>query len=207
MLKILGRATSANVQKVVWLCDEIGLPFEREDRGGAFGGTDTPEYLALNPNSRVPTIIDGDFVLWESNACITYLASKHAEGSWYPTDLKARGEAHRWMDFSLGTMAPAHVPVFQGMVRTPPEKQDPQAIAAGRDDFSAKLAIVNRYLEGRDYVTGDTITIGDISLATFVFRWFNLDIEREEYPNLEGWYGRISGRPAYIRNIIEIGLQ
>lgn len=207
MLKILGRATSANVQKVVWLCDEIGLAFEREDLGGPFGGTDTPEYLALNPNRRVPTIIDDGFVLWESNACVQYLASRHAAGSWYPDDLQVRADAVRWMDFALGTLAGAHVPVFHGLIRTPPDKRDASAIAAGRDDFSRQLAVLDRYLRDRDYVAGDTITIGDIPAAPFVFRWFNLDIEREDYPGLRAWYDRLAARPAFRKNVIDIGLQ
>ena len=207
MLKVLGRATSANVQKVVWLCDEIGLPYEREDLGGPFGGTDTAEYLALNPNKRVPTIIDEGFVLWESNACVQYLASKHAAGSWYPDDLQRRADAVRWMDFACSTLSPAHVPVFQGLIRTPKDKQNPEAIAAGRDNFSRQLAILDRYLRERDYVAGDAITMGDIPPAPFVHRWFNLDIEREDYPGLQAWYDRIASRPAFKKNVIDIGLQ
>lgn len=207
MLKILGRATSANVQKVLWLCEEIALPYQREDIGGEFGGTDSPEYVALNPNRRVPTIIDDGYVLWESNACVQYLASVHAAGTWWPSDAKMRGAAQRWMDFALGSLAPAHVPVFHGLVRTAPDQRNPDAIAAGRDSFSAQLAIMDHYLGESEYLAGPGITMGDISPATFVFRWFNLPIEREDYANLKRWYDAIAARPAYKKVVLDIGLQ
>ncbi len=207
MLKVLGRATSANVQKVLWLCEEVGLAYEREDFGGPFGGTDTPEYLALNPNRLVPTIIDDGFVLWESNACVQYLASIHAVGTWWPSDARIRGNAQRWMDFTLGKLSVAHVPVFHGLIRTPPDQQDATAIAAGRDNFSTQLAIIDRYLADSEYLAGPDITMGDISPATFVFRWFNMPIEREDYPNLKRWYDAICARPAYKKVVLDIGLR
>ena len=206
MLKILGRPTSANVQKVVWLCDEVGLAFDREDVGGPFGGNDRPEYLALNPNGRVPTIVDDGFVLWESNACVQYLASRHAAGSWYPDDLRVRADAVRWMDWTLGTLASAHVPVFQGLIRTPPEKRNPEAIKAGRDNFSRQLAILDRHLGDNACLAGETITMGDMPPSILVFRWFNLDIEREDYPNLKRWYDAIAARPSFKKHVIDIGL-
>ena len=207
MLKILGRTNSANVQKVVWLCDEVGLSYQRDDVGGPFGGTDTPEYLALNPNKRIPTIVDDGFVLWESNACVQYLASLHGGPSWYPADNRARADAVRWMDWTLSTMSPAHVPVFHGLVRTPPEQRDPAAIRAGRETWSQALAILDRYLGERPYVAGDAITMGDIPPAVFCFRWFNLDIKREDYANLRRWYEGIAARPAFRRHVIDIGLK
>ena len=91
MLKIYGRASSANVQKVTWLCTEIGLPYERQDVGGEYGGNDQDWYLKLNPNGRVPTIDDGGYVLWESNAIIRYLAEKHAPDWAGGSDLQRRG--------------------------------------------------------------------------------------------------------------------
>ena len=106
MLKIYGRKTSSNVQKVLWCCDEIGLAFEREDIGGEFGGNKTPEYLALNPNGLVPTIDDGGFILWESNSCVRYLAAKYGKGKLWPVDLQVAASASRWMDWQLSTVNP-----------------------------------------------------------------------------------------------------
>ena len=206
MLRILGRATSSNVQKVVWLCEEVGIPYEREDIGGPFGGNDQPDYLALNPNGRVPTLIDGDFVIWESNACVQYLASGHAFGTWYPEDLQTRARAMQWMDWSLGTLAPTHVPAFQGLIRTPPGQRDPAAIARGRDNWSKLMAMLDAHLADRAYIAGGSVTMGDMPPAVIAFRWFNLDFEREDYPNAKRWYDTIAARPAFAEHVIDIGL-
>ena len=206
MLKILGRATSSNVQKVVWLCAEIGLPVERTDIGGPYGGNDQADYLALNPNGLVPTLIDDGFVIWESNSCLRYLASGHAAGTWYPGDLKARARANQWMDWSLGTLAPAHVPVFQGLIRTPPERRDMERIANARVNWGARMAMLDAHLADNDYIAGDGITMGDMPPAILSFRWFNLDIEREDYPHLRRWYDLVSARPAFIEHVVDIGL-
>lgn len=206
MLKIIGRKTSSNVQKVLWACAELDLPFEREDLGGPFGGNDTPEYLAMNPNGRVPTVIDDGFVIWESNACVQYLASKHAAGSWYPDDPQARGRAVQWMDWSLGTLGPSHVPAYHGLIRTAPEKRDPAKIAAGRDAWSKNMAMLDGHLANNAYIAGDTITMGDIAPTTVVFRWFNLDFEREDYPHAKRWYDELAKRPAFKKNVIDIGM-
>ncbi len=147
MLKIIGRDTSSNVQKVLWVCGELELPFERQDLGGPFGGNDNPEYRALNPNGRVPTIIDDGFVLWESNSCTRYLAAKHAAGTLYPDDLQARGNAERWMDWQIAMVSPTLVPVFWGMIRTAPEDRDLEAIEASRQKLSANIAIMATILQ------------------------------------------------------------
>ena len=206
MLKIMGRATSSNVQKVVWLSAEIGLAVERTDIGGPYGGNDRPEYLALNPNGLVPTVIDDGFVLWESNSCLRYLASSHAVGTWYPTDLKARARANQWMDWSLGILSPAHVPVFHGLIRTPAEERDPEKIARGRDTWSSKMAMLDNHLSDNAYIAGDAITMGDIPPAILSYRWFNLDIKRENHPNLRRWYEAIAERSAFVEHVIDTGL-
>ena len=197
MLKIIGRNTSSNVQKVLWACGEMDLPFEREDLGGPFGGNDTPEYRALNPNGRVPTIVDGDFVLWESNSCIRYLAAKHASGTLYPDDLQVRANGERWMDWQLTVMSPALVPVFWGLVRTPPDERDNDAIEEARKKLSGVMAILDTHLGGSTYIAGDSFGVGDIPLGITAYRWFNLEMARENYPNLQRWYDLLSARPAY----------
>ena len=113
MLRILGRNNSSNVQKVLWCCDELGIPFTREDYGGAFGKTTEAPYLELNPNSRVPTIIEDDtFVLWESNVIVRYLADKYGKGGLMPRDPRARADADRWMDWQQTTVLTFMTPLF-----------------------------------------------------------------------------------------------
>lgn len=203
MLKIIGRKTSSNVQKVLWTCGELGLPFERENLGGPFGGNDTPEYRALNPNGRVPTIIDDGFVLWESNSCSRYLAAKHAYGTLYPEDLQTRANGERWMDWQLTIVSPAMVPVFWGLVRTKPEDRDNDAIEQARQKLSGVMGILDAHLAGSKYIAGDDFTVGDIPLGIAAFRWFNMEMKREDHPNLKRWYDLLTERPPYQEHIMQ----
>ncbi len=130
MIKIWGRNTSVNVQKVMWAVGELGLPHERIDVGGSFGKNNEPAYLAMNPNGLVPTLEEDGFVLWESNAIVRYLAAKYGAGTLEPSDMRARARASSWMDWQLTVAAPAVTPVFWGLVRTPPEKRDHAPIEA-----------------------------------------------------------------------------
>ena len=123
MLRIWGRLSSVNVQKVVWCADELGLAYERIDAGGAFGLTRTPEYLAMNPNSLVPVLDDDGFVLYESNAIVRYLAARHSRGTLWPEDLAKRADADRWMDWQTNTYQPAMRDIFWQLVRTPADKR------------------------------------------------------------------------------------
>jgi len=207
MLNILGRATSSNVQKVVWLCEELGIPYARTDIGGPFGGNDQPEYLALNPNGIVPTIDDDGFVLWESNSIVRYLAEKHGKGTdFWPEDLQARASASRWMDWALSILAPRHVPVFQSLIRTAEADRDYDRIAASRDLWAKANGALESWLGDREFLSGDTFGIGDIPVSPFTYRWFTLDIEREDFPNLKRWHDTICARPAFKKHIIDIGL-
>jgi glutathione S-transferase len=205
VLKILGRKNSSNVQKVLWCCDELGLAYEREDVGGPFGKTREPAYLALNPNALIPTIIDDDFVLWESNTIIRYLAAKHGTGTLYPTDPRIRAKAERWMDWQLSVVVPAINPIFFGLIRTPPEKRDQAAITAARDKLAGAMTMLDAELGRTDFVAGDAFTVGDIPVGIMTYRWYTLEIEREELPNLKRWYDRLTERPGFKKNVM-IGL-
>ena len=202
MLEIWGRNNSVNVQKVIWICIEMGVPFERHDVGGPFGGNREPEYLALNPNGLIPAISDDGFVLWESNAIVRYLAAKHGAGSLWPEDPAARAEADKWMDWQLGTLWNNLRPVFIGLIRTPPEERDHDAIEAARLRTAEAFSILDEHLSEREYVAGSSLTMADIPLGTTVYRWMALDIERPPLPNLEAWYGRLQERPAYTENVM-----
>ena len=133
MLKIWGRTSSINVQKVMWTVAELGLPHERIDVGGPFGGLDRPDYAALNPNRLIPVLQDGATVVWESNAIVRYLAARYGAGSLWPEHPGRRSEADRWMDWQLTTLQPSIGPIFLGLIRTPPEQRDTAAIAASAD--------------------------------------------------------------------------
>lgn len=190
MLKILGRSNSANVQKVLWACDEMGVAFEREDYGGAFGKTKDAAYTSLNPNSVVPTIIDDGFVLWESNACVRYLANKHDKGGLAPSDPQDYADADRWMDWQQTTVLPFMTPIFWGLVRTPEAERDLGAIEAARQKGVEVYGILNERLDGRDFIMGDRLTMADIPVAIQCYRWLTLVEDRPSMPALEAWFER-----------------
>ncbi|HEY1722639.1 MAG TPA: glutathione S-transferase [Magnetospirillaceae bacterium] len=206
MLKIWGRANSSNVQKVLWGAEELGLPFERIDIGGPFGGTKEPQYLALNPNSLVPTIEDDGLVLWESNSILRYLAGQYGNAkaetvTLLPTIPAKRAEAERWMDWQLTTLTPSMTTLFGGLVRTPPEKRDLTAIEAARKSAANAFDILDRHLAARDFVAGMHFTVGDIPIGIAAWRWFNLPIERPSQPHLRAWFERLLERPGYKKYV------
>ena len=207
MLKIWGRNTSSNVQKVIWGLAEMKLPFERIDVGGAFGKTKDPFYLAMNPNSLVPTLEEEDgFTLWESNSILRYLAAKHSNRTLEPADLKTRALAHKWMDWQLSVMAPAITPVFWGLIRTPPEKRDANAIAAGKEKTIAAAKIMDAQLGTTQYLAGNDFSYGDIPVGIMMYRYMQLIPERPALANIDRWYAAISSRPAFREQIAVVPL-
>ncbi len=198
MIKIWGRNTSSNVQKVMWAIGEMALPHQRIDVGGAFGKNKEPPYLAMNPNGLVPTLEEEDgFTLWESNSIVRYLAAKHASRTLEPADLKTRALAHKWMDWQLSVMGPAITPVFWGLIRTPPEKRDANAIAAGKARTIEAAQILDRQLGKTSYLAGDAFSYGDIPVGIMIYRYVQLIPERPPTPHLDRWYAAISSRPAF----------
>ena len=197
MLKLWGRVNSINVMKVLWALEELKVPYERVDAGMNFGIVNTPEYKAMNPNSRVPTIQDGALTLFESNAIVRYLAAKHGAGTLWPTDPAARADSDRWMDWASTTLQPVVTPVFWGLIRTPAEKRDARAIEAGVAGSAQAMEVLEWGLRGKPYVGGTTLTIGDIIVGAWVHRWYALPIERPTLPNVRAYYERLLERPAY----------
>ncbi len=200
MLIIWGRHTSSNVQKLLWGCTEMGVPYDRRDMAGKFGFTD--EYLAMNPNRVVPTIDDDGFILWESNACLRYLAAQHDPGGLWPEDLQVRGNADRWMDWATTTLWAVLRPAFHQLIRTPPEQQNADAVAEAAGLTNEYSEILDNWLAGRDFVCGDQFTMGDIPLGIAVYRWYALDIPREDRPNVRAWYERLCERPGYQEHVM-----
>lgn len=203
MLKVWGRASSNNVQKVTWCCGELGLLYERVDVGGTFGGTDTPEYRAMNPNGLVPTISEDGFTLWESNATVRYLSASHGAGTLCPESLRERALADKWMDWQMGTFWAAFRAGFLGVARTRPEERNPDAIRSSLQHTAEALTILDDHLSNTTYVAGESLTMGDVALGPTVYRWLNIEIDRPPMPNLEAWHQRLTERPAYRENVVE----
>jgi glutathione S-transferase len=195
-LRIWGRLSSVNVQKVVWCADELALDYERIDAGGRFGVNDTPEYLAMNPSGLVPVIDDDGYVLAESNAIVRYLAARHRATALWPEDLRRRGEVDRWMEWQSNEYTPAMRDAFWQLVRVPAEKRDAAALEASRAKSERLSGILDGLLASRRYVAGDTFTAADIVLGCAAHRWLNLPLARAPRANLTRWYGELRSRPT-----------
>lgn len=196
MLKIWGRLSSINVQKVVWAAGEVRQAFERIDVGGPFGGLDTPAFRALNPNGQIPVLEDGDFRLWESNSIVRYLAARYDAAGLWEADPARRADAERWMDWMLSELQPATAPVLWGVVRKVPGHTDPAKIAEGIGRTEALMAILDAQLAQRPFLAGDRFGVADITVGCGTHRWLNMPVEKVERPALRRWYETIFARPA-----------
>lgn len=202
MLKIWGRASSMNVQKVLWAADELGLSYERVDAGGKFGGLDTPAYHRLNPNARIPTIEDDGAVIWESNAIVRYLAARYGEGQLWDKDPGKRGAADQWMDWMQTTLAPDFYGLFWAAVRTAPQRQEPQVIREFTRRVAQHYGLVEEVLTRQPFLAGDSLTVADIPVGATLHRYYEMAIERPALPHLRACYERLGQRPAYRKHVM-----
>lgn len=213
MLRIWGRLSSINVQKVVWCARELHLDHERVDIGVTKGDLDTEAYVRLNPNRQIPVIEDfrgtdvgGEpFVLWESNAIVRYLCARYGEGTLWPEDVKARASADRWMDWQTTAFSPAMVTAFLNLVRKPAAQRDAAAIEASCERTEPLAALLDQALAGREFIGGDRFTMADISLACAAHRWMGLPRQHQPRPELERWLSAMRARPA-ADGILELPL-
>jgi glutathione S-transferase len=200
VITVLGRRNSANVQKVMWTLGELAMPYQRLDIGGSFGyPADYP-----NPVKVVPTIRDGDLVVWESNACVRYLARTYGKGTLWPDDPKQQATSDMWMEWQRSDISNAFFPLFQMLVRGLPST--PEKIQRSTEDCGRHFARLDRQLEGRDFISGPTLGTADIVIGAMMFRYMTLPIERPSLPALSAWYERLTSRPAYRKHVmIEYG--
>jgi glutathione S-transferase len=203
---VWGRNTSSNVMKVLWGLGELGLPFERIDVGGAFGKTDTPAYRAMNPTGLVPTLQEGDFSLWESNAILRYLGQVHASGSaLWPAQPQLRANIDRWMDAQQTVLGRPMTAVFWGLVRTPADKRDLKAVEAAIGEAAGAWGMIDAKLAGHEFIAGADFTLCDIPWGVHAHRWFGMDyhgLTRPEMPALRAWYERLRERPAFQQYVV-----
>ena len=203
MLKLWGRNNSVNVQKAIWCLEELKLPYERIDAGMQYGVVNEPPFRAMNPNGLVPVIEDGGAVIWESNAIVRYLAAKYGRGTLWAEDPAERAQSDKWMDWCATVYWPPMREVFWGLIRTPPEKRNPELIETSRKKAAEVLKILDAALSGKDYIAGKQLTIGDIPLGTISWRWFGIaDLERVPLPNVEAWFERLSQREAFKKSVL-----
>jgi glutathione S-transferase len=202
MLKLWGRRSSINVQKVLWILDEIGLAFEHFEVGGRFRGLDSAEFRARNPHGRIPVIDDDGAVVWESNAIVRYLAARYSPAELWPGDQAARAVADEWMDWCATGLQPAFIGFFWNWYRTPAPQQEParnEALLAGAHQ---SFGVLDQALADRAFLASDHLTMGDIPVGTMLYRYFTLEISRPSLPRLEAWYASLCARDAYQRGVM-----
>src|SRR5689334_12219247 len=191
-MKLLGRKTSGNVQKVLFLLEELKLPYEREDYGRQFNNTQTPEYLRLNPNAKVPTLVDHKLVIWESNTILPYLAAK-AKSPLYPTDAAKRTQVERWMDWQLASLNNPYLAMFREAKLEPAKRSG--EFENQRKDLAAQLTILDKSMNR--FVAGEEFSIADICLAPIVYRCLRFGVDLPELANVKRWDAAISARDAF----------
>ncbi|HWT09939.1 MAG TPA: glutathione S-transferase family protein [Roseomonas sp.] len=202
MRKLWGRASSSNVMKVLWTLDELGLPYDRIDAGGAFGRTRDAEYRAMNPMGLVPTLQEDDgWSAWESNTICRYLCNTTPGNALYPAEPRARAAVETWMDWQLGHVTAPMVTIFFTHVRIPEPDRDWAAEKKAREDAGRLWKIVDSALAGRRFLCGDQVTLADIALGCWVHRWFALPIERPDLPNLATYYAAMKTRLGFVQHV------
>ena len=202
MIKILGRPNSINVQKVMWAAAEIGVSVDRQDIGGPFGGNTTDDYLAKNPNGRIPTLVDGDFILWESQAIVRYLFEVSGTTPWYPASTKDRGLCNQWMDWYIANLHPSMTAIFYELIRTHEAERNNATVATALVEATKEWSILDKHLKNKAYVLGDELTMGDVPLGCAAYRWHTLDIKRPNLPNLKRWWESLAERDAYKKHVM-----
>jgi len=203
MMKVWGRSSSFNAQKVLWLLDELGLPYEQIPAGGRFGHLNEPAFRAMNPHGRVPVLEDDGFAIWESHAILRYLAAKYGADRFWSDDPGTRSLADRWMDWSQTTLQPDFLTgVFWAYYRTPDAQRDWPAINRSVARCADHFRLIDSVLTARPFLLGEALTLADIPIATSLYRYFELDIERPAMPSVRTWYDRLQQRPAYRNRVM-----
>lgn len=204
MLTVWGRKTSSNVQALMWCVGELGLAYQRHDAGHRYGGTDTPAFLAMNPNGTVPVVRDdGDEPLWETAAILRYLAGRYGTAPFWPADGMARAQIDKWAEWSKINVALNFTgPVFWRVIRTAPAKQDPLAISQAVADLDRFLDIAEARLSSTHFLAGDDFTLADIQFGHVLFRYYDIPIDRQSRPALRRYYDGLTARPAFREHVM-----
>jgi len=203
LLKVYGRRSAFNVQKVAWFTGELGIAHEHIELGGSFGGLDEPDYLKLNPHGRVPLIDDHGTIVWESHSILRYLAATYGKETFWSDDPAARARWDPWMDWSLSALQPAFLTgVFWGYYRTPEADRDMATVNAKIAACSKFMTVLDGAIESGPFLLGDKLSLADVVIGVNFFRYFSIDIERPSVPNVERWYEALRERPAYREHVM-----
>lgn len=203
MIEIWGRASSSNVQALIWATEELGLKYVRHDAGFIYGVNDTPDFLAMNPNGTVPVLKDGDNApIWETGAILRYLSERYGDDEFWPKDTAGRSQVDQWAEWAkINITLKFTAPIFWRVVRTAPSKRDPEAIADAVTSLSHFLAIAEQQLNKTNWLASSDFTLADIQFGHVLYRYFDIDIERPKLPNLEAYYDRLNERSAFKEHV------
>lgn len=204
MIKIWGRASSSNVQALMWAVEELGLTYERYDAGFVYGGTDTPEFLGMNPNGTIPVLKNGNNEpIWETGAILRYLSAQYGDDAFWPSDLTARSQVDQWAEWAKINIATKFtVPIFWRVVRTAPSQRDSQAIQDGITTLVHFLEIAEQRLSKHHWLVSSKFSLADIQFGHVLYRYFDIDIERPNLPNLQDYYSRLCERHAFLEHVV-----
>lgn len=202
MLTIWGRKNSTNVKKVLWLLDELGETYQQINAGGVFGKVNDTLYLSLNPNGLVPCLQEDNFILWESNAILRYLAERSGNVQFWPVDLHTRAQGDKWLDWVSNTLSIPMRQVFINLIRTPENKRDMDAVNDGIITFETNWTLVDKVLEKQKWLSGDHFGIADIPMGCYAYNWFEMPIEHLSHPHLERWYQQLQQRLAFNKQVM-----
>lgn len=202
MITVWGRTTSSNAQMVLWALNELELGYERIDAGGTFGGLDTAEYGSMNPNRLVPVLKDGDLTLWESAAIVRYLGAKYGDDAFWPADPTRRARIDKWAEWIKTTFGPAFLTGIFWQLLQKPEQRDLKALDASVKRVSTLVVMLEKRLGDGPYLGGENVSFADIIVGTLLYRYFTLDFERADAPDLEAYYRRLTARPAYAEHVM-----
>ena len=201
-MKLYARRTSSNCQKVLWFLAELGLEYEFVATGGDAGGLDTPEYLALNPNGVVPTLLDGDLSVWESHTILRYLAASQAPERFWVVDPAERSRVERWMDWSQDHFDAAFMAVFWGYWRTPEADRNAGTIRFQLGRCRSYMTVLDQALAKNAFVAGDELSLADIPVGALMYRYANLDVTDGLLPNVARWYDALTQGEAFREHVM-----
>ncbi len=203
MLRIWGRRNSANVQKVLWLAEELGLEYDHVPAGGSFGRTTEPSFLTMNPHGRVPVLQDGELTIWESHSILRYLAAQYGDGGLFPYTPAERSQVEEWMDWAQTSFQPAFLNgVFWTYYRTPEAQRDWPTIKKNIARCGELLQLIDSVMKDRAFLAGGRFSLAEIPLGTLLYRYFELDIDRPVLKNIGAWYAMLTERAAYRNHVM-----
>ena len=194
MITVHGRITSANVQPVIWCLEELGVEYQRLDVGGPFGGTDTDEFLAMNPLGLVPVLEDGGETISEVVTILRYVMRRYGG---HPSDPMAAAQIERWADMSRQHIYVPLIPtIFWQLIRTPADDRNHAALRQAEAALKTAMAIVQGLIKG-PFIGGEELNLADYQIGSLLYRYYTLDFDRADLPGLKSYYDALCARPAY----------